>query len=263
MLTISVLLVAVMSVAAVQPAVATVPGDKDGDGLITLSEVVDLIDLWEKGEVSLSEVVQAINVWSRPPIFRAEEKFVDYDYVPDNGVVQITDNFIYWTFSWDEDPGLDPIHALDFEFRPPALEISWNGETVYSDLPSMSNDIEQPSGCDLDDQGNIEYCYDVDPNINDITIKCGAASDIVAKHQYFIYIPTTTSLGAKKSVPIEVELKGFRHKPLEADTFDVEIGGPYEVAYGVWGDLDKLGYSFLDDFDQIEAEVTHIHHGWI
>ena len=262
------ILVALVAAMSVAPVAATVSGDKDDDGLITLSEVTDLINLWENGEADLSDVIQAINVWSKPPIFRAEEKFVDWEYVPDNGVIKINDSYIEWTFSWDKKPVIGQwFAAIDFEVRPPADLISWKGETVFTnDLPNPSNDIEQPSGCELDDQGNPEFgrCPlpgdKLNPDINDISIKCGDASKIEANHVYQIRIPTTISLGDKKSVPIEVELKDWWHKPIEADTFDVEIGGSYEVAYGVWGDLDKLGedWSYLDDFDQTTAQVTHI-----
>lgn len=39
-------------------------GDADGNGVVTLSEVIDFITLWANAEVTLSDVIDAINNWA-------------------------------------------------------------------------------------------------------------------------------------------------------------------------------------------------------
>ena len=224
------------------------------------------------------------------------------EFMPDNGLIKIDRDYIYWEFYWDEKPKIGQAYgAIDFEVRADSDLIKWNGEEIDTNLPDWTNGIEQPAGdclditeikrladaicvmiegelCAIDPveflrehgipleeveiAGKVSYCVGYNRNLNDIAIKCGCnfpfgcppgtnldlddllsclVSDlgkgphkINPKEVYYIKIPIDTLSEKRGTAVIEIELKDWCHKPIDSESFEMEIGGG-ELAYRVWG----------------------------
>jgi len=247
---------------AVTPSFASalIAGDKNNDGLLDDTELLELINLWKAGQVGDTALLEAIEVWTNPPVFRAENMFAQSAFVPDNGIVKIAPNFIYWAFSWNSKPNIgDLMRAIDFEIRAPSDTLFWDGGEIYSDLPDMTFDMELPD--------------DDNPAFNDLSVKTGCDCPehhcypgagpykLVPNHIYYIHIPIVSPVHEKRVVTVEVELKNMCHLPMEALQFTLFIGGYYDTSYGVWGNLQLLDeWAYLDTFKQTMRQVRHIRH---
>jgi len=60
----SALLLVMIGVVYIPMVTAAIPGDVDGNGVITDFELLTLIDQWEAGEVTDSDLLTVISVWS-------------------------------------------------------------------------------------------------------------------------------------------------------------------------------------------------------